>query len=122
MSLLSVSDIERLVRAGVTTTFQDIAMVVVPDAPSPSPAPLSYDPYRSALVEAFWQRWDRAHSIDRDRALMVQPYEIHAQSYAETVYVMVCPRSAPPFIIEDHAGLYPSDALMAKLLLYEGTR
>jgi len=114
MSLLSVSDIERLVRAGVTTTFQDIAMVVVPDPAS----------YGSALVEAFWQRWDRAHRTDRDRvfAEQQQPYEIHAQSYAETVYVMVCPRSAPPFIIEEHAGLYPSDALMAKLLLYEGTR
>lgn len=116
---LTVSDIERLVKAGVTVTFADIAAQVTPDyMPAPENIPV---PDPKTLEDAFWQRWKRAHTRVDPMTFegMMRPYKIHCHERGSKVFVMVCSDKEDPFLIEDEAALYPSDALMAKLAIYE---
>ena len=117
MAKLTVSEIERLAKAGVTMTFSEIAAQVVPDYMTP-PNELHVDPM--TLEESFWQRWRRAHLPDPLTFRGdIAPYKIHCHERGDTVFIMVCPEKEDPFIVFDEAILYPSDALMAKLALYE---
>lgn len=110
---LSVTDIERLAKAGVKVEWKDIAAQVQPDFKQ---APLT-------LVEAFWQRWKRANPGNNlEYYGRVQPWQIFATTYGEKVFVYVAPIDAEPFILEDEKVLYPSDALIAKLHLREHTK
>lgn len=118
--ILSVSDLVRLATAGVKVDLSDHNLVVNRDEDLPHV--MAQNVFPASLVDAFWDRWHRAHvNTNNFPAGRLIPYAIYAHEFAETVYVMVCPVKQPPFIIEDHARLYPSDALMAKLALYEST-
>lgn len=115
---LTVSDVERLAKAGIKV---DLGIVyTVADVELPPPPPV----WPSSLEDAFWQRWRRARPRDEYTLMRVEvaPYLIHAHDYGAKVYIMVCPPDTAPFIIEDESPLYPSDALMAKLALYERTK
>lgn len=116
--LLSVSDVERLAKAGVTIKFTEIKNQIKPDDQM-VPQPM-FPPPRT-LEEAFWDRWKRAH-LQRDYSFDVRPYNINASEHGGKVYVFVSPGDQPPFILDDDAVLYPSDALMAKLALYEKSK
>lgn len=116
-SLLHVTDVERLAKAGVKIDFEQIAAQVTPD-----PAEERPQYYYNDLTRFFWERWLRANSReDSSFNGHLRPYDIFAQRHNDTIYVMVTPPPASdkPFIIEDAATLYPSDALMAQLALWQ---
>ena len=119
--MLSVSDVVKLAMAGVKIDLNDIKGAIDRDENLPSSYPLKEpNVFPKTLEEAFWDRWHRAHTRRNEFEYGLSiPYEVHAHEFAETVYVMVCPVKQAPFIIEDHHLLYPSDALMAKLAIYE---
>ena len=113
--MLSVSDIERMAKAGVTIAYRDIAGSVVPDQPSQQRP--------DTLEEAFWERWRRAH-IPKEYGgfeCFPTPYNIAAHEHGDKVTVFVAPAGKAPFMLEDESCLFPSDALMAKLALWEKT-
>lgn len=106
---LSVRDIERLASAGVKIELGTID--VLPD------------PYREALpielADAIWQRWTRTNDV-LERQL-VRPYQLLATQYGDKVWVSVHPNHLEyePFQLQDTAAIFPSDALMAQLALWE---
>lgn len=113
---LSVAEIERLAKAGVTMSFQEVSGRVISDPPRKD-----RDEHPNTLNEALWMRWRMAHSHrDRDFGLaQMAPYTTACTAYGDKVYVFVAPTSEPPFIIEDAAAIFPSDALMGSLALFE---
>lgn len=117
-NILSVSDVERLAKAGVAIKFEDIRHQVTADVMM-APA-MNYDERPRSLEDSFWDRWKRAHTRQmREHIGVITPYGIHATEYDGKIYVTVSPQDQAPFILEDEAVLYPSDALMAKLALLE---
>lgn len=119
---LSVSDVERLAKAGVHVDFKDIAEQVTPDAMSMQPTPPEAAHWPTNLTDSFWQRWRRARPVSREHFGMEASFGVYASEYGDKVYVFVQPLACPPFIIEDTKGLYPSDALMAALMLHESIK
>lgn len=113
---LSVTEIERLAKAGVTMSFQEVSGRVVSDPPR-----TDREVRPDSLNEALWMRWRMAHANrDRDFGLaQMAPYTTACTAYGDKVYVFVAPTSEPPFIIEDTAAIFPSDALMGSLALFE---
>ena len=120
--MLSVSDVVKLAAAGVKVDLTEIRNCIDRDENLPSATPGRADVFPATLVDAFWERWRRAHSAQPCQHFYESPYAVYAHEYAGTVYVMVCPHNQQPFVVEDHGPLYPSDALMAKLALYESTQ
>ncbi len=114
---LSVSDIERMAKAGVTIAYKDIAGHVATDPPPTVVAERLY-----TLEDAFWDRWYRANRPNPNTFGQVRPYTIAAHEHGDKVTVFVQPPGKAPFMLEDESCLYPSDSLMAKLALWEKTR
>lgn len=110
--MLSVSDIERMAKAGVVIAYKDIAGHVVPDQQPERPR---------TLEDAFWERWRRANIPTAHIYGMWPPYRISTHPHGDKVTVFVQPHDKAPFTLEDESCLYPSDALMAKLALWEKT-
>lgn len=117
ITMLTVSDVERLAKAGVKIEFEAIRDQIRPDDPTPP----RYDAPRT-LEDAFWERWKRANIRDDVNMGRMFPYKINASQHGDKVYVFVAPLDQPPFILEDVSVLYPSDALMAKLALLEKSK
>lgn len=117
MMILSVSDVERLAKAGVKIEIREV--LVQPDC-TEVPAP-SYPP-PSSLNDSFWQRWQRANPPNPMTFGMTRPWDIYATEYGDKVYVYVAPPDGEPFILEDSRNLFPSDALMAALHLREKSK
>ncbi len=115
---LSISDIERLAKAGVKV---EIA-TVVPQADAPAP---TTDPRVSGLAGAIWDRYvrgKRARDGDTYHGFGFQlPFELLATKHGDKIWVSVHPTSAihEPFQLQDDALVFPSDALMASLALWE---
>ena len=128
--MLTVTDVERLAKAGVTMQWRDIAGQVMPDAPPPE-QPLGLQ-HLSPLTELLLERWRRREVAKTANSPFPFPLDhsriayswraIHAASNNSMVYVFVLPDSGPPAIIEDALDLFPSDALMASLILLEATK
>lgn len=116
ITMLTVSDVERLAKAGVKIEFEAIRDQIRPDA-----LMQTYDAPRT-LEDAFWERWRRANIRDDVNMGRMFPYKINASQHGDKVYVFVAPLDQPPFILEDVSVLYPSDALMAKLALLEKSK
>lgn len=115
-TFLQVSEIERLAKAGVQITLGNI----IPQSDMMMAEAASHYPTPSTASDAFWDRWRRAH---RNQEFTFQaPFGIHATEFGGKVYVLVSPHDEAPFILEDDALLYPSDALMASLALRERTK
>jgi len=111
--VLTVNDIERMAKAGVVIAYKDIAGHVVPDQQPERPR---------TLEDAFWERWHRANvSKDYRFEAYRRPYAVAAHQHGDKVTVFVQPHDKAPFTLEDESVLYPSDALMAKLALWEKT-
>lgn len=109
---LSVSDIERLAKAGVTMKFEEIQHIVVPDSVAFPPA----QPYQ--LADPLY---DRLRRVDRTRNRDAFGVSIHltAVEHGEDVYVFVATGRGEPVILKDKSFMYPSDALMAQIHLLE---
>jgi hypothetical protein len=120
MNYLTVSDVERLAKAGVKIEFNDVRDQVTQD-PNPPIRVMMPEPSErpTTLDEAFWQRWHRAHISNAYSYAL--PFQIHATEFKDKVYVFVAPTTAEPFVLTDEAPLYPSDKLMAELALWEST-
>lgn len=115
---LSVSDVERLAKAGVKIEFSDVRYQIMPDDDLKPPERLF--PHMEPLQQSFWERWRRANPQKADRFDHLPPFSVYAHETDDKVFVMVGPNDTrqEPFLIEDLKHLYPSDALMAKLHLW----
>lgn len=122
--MLTVSDIERLAKAGVEVKLTDVINNLMPDNMSvgivPTPPRLE-DEWPTDLTKSFWQRWRRANPREFGDG-QLPPYRVYPHEFKDIVYVMIAPQEQAPFIVEDVALLYPSDALMAKLAFLEKAR
>lgn len=119
---LTVSDVERLAKAGVAINISDIAQQLVPD-PTPShvfdTAAVSTLVKRLATISAFNDNFNQF--MDGSGFLLRKYVSLAASLHGDKVYVFVHLRGIEPLIIEDAKHLYPSDALIAKLTLLSQT-
>jgi hypothetical protein len=115
---LTISDIERLAKAGVSVTLSSIIPLADPFPPY---APV---PTVRSLEDAIWDRWQRTrlatHSF-HDTYGEVRPYQLLASTHGDKVWVSVHPTNFnyEPFQLQDDSAIFPSDALMANLALWE---
>ena len=107
---LTVSDIERLAKAGVSMSFEAIVGCIEPD---PKPKDIFDD---SHLTGVIIQRWRMTQQPGKDFGYM--PFHLAAAVYKGKVHVFVSGRDREPTVLVDEAHLFPSDALMANLHLY----
>ena len=122
---LTVTEIERLAKAGVSMTLCEIIPQSDPYTP-PDPPP--HNGRDLGMEQAIWERYVRskraaAHGrIDEPAHFgMIQPFKLLATQHGDKVVVSVHPTNFAyePFTIEDVAVIFPSDALMAKIALWE---
>lgn len=114
---LSVTDVERLAKAGIAITWNDISHSVLPDyMMQPPPTPTSYE---QALTDPIRERWRRANQHKAGRFDVNPTASVHlsAVEYGEDIYVFVATGRGEPQILTDKSCLYPSDALMAQIHL-----
>jgi hypothetical protein len=129
---LNVSDIERLAKAGVQINVgtvvpqQDQFNVLSRGNDDRNVTELdSLTTIGNTLSKAIWYRWLRARRALRDPdfgdMLQIRPFSLMANQYGDTVHVSVHPtnENRPPFELTDDAIIFPSDALMAKIALWE---
>ena len=120
VAVLSVSDVERLAKAGVKMDWAEIKYQVRPDQPQRFKL-YDCEPMLRPLIERLAMRSNIKHAND----LLIGDYAevpfnlLSVSVNQEKVYVFVAPHDQPPVILEDDVNLYPSDALMAKLVLME---
>lgn len=120
---MTVSDIERLAKAGVHISLLPIM---------PQADPIYYEPPGArttpTMEDAFWDRWTRSKYAampdeTRWRHLegLQQPFKILASKHGDKVWVSIHPNNFnyEPFQLQDNAAIYPSDALMACVALWE---
>jgi hypothetical protein len=114
---LTVGDIERLAKAGVSIKFEDIRQQVIADYPQAMPAER---PRYLPLVDAFEDRWYR-NTKARDNAYRdsyaSMPFEFFAATNGDKVVVLLSD-GANHVVLEDPTNLYPSDDLMASIHLW----
>jgi hypothetical protein len=113
---LSISEIERLAKAGVTLTVETVRPVSDPAGEYPTKPP--------TLSDLIWERYTRAiraANNGRDFPGYCMPFELLATNHGDTTWVSVHPTNFnyEPFQLTDVAAIFPSDALMAKLALWE---
>lgn len=122
---LTVTDIERLAKAGVVIKFEDIAPQVVPDDDKPSimSRPRYSGENETKLLVERWLMSNRAAARADQFFMDAQMFPFHLSVYKhdDTFYVFVGTFNGPPVILEDATHLFPSDALMAKLHLLTAT-
>lgn len=104
---LSVSDVERLAKAGVAIKFEDIWKQVHPDVET-------RQLFDNSLAKPLIERWAAPHQNDINRRLIF-PFRAYVERYGDKFYVFIATQNGPPVVIEDAAHLYPSDALMASI-------
>lgn len=126
---LTVKDLERLAKAGVQVTLSDrMADCIQPDfAPDCSgeamPGPFQVRAY--PLIDAFWDRWRRnKQALAGPEAMYGERFDCFHFYAAEVGDVVQCfvndkDRFA---LIEDVKHLFPSDALLAAVHLWEKTK
>jgi hypothetical protein len=107
---LTVSEVERLAKAGVTVAFADIAAHVHPDPPKQD----HLDPGARAVLD----RW-RRNPRNQPEYVGFEVIRFATHMYNDTVYVFVVTPGHEPVILTDDVHLFPSDALMAKIHLLE---
>ena len=111
-AVLTVSDVVELAKAGVQVSFKDVQMQIVPN-------PHNNRRIVRSLEDSFWERWQRANPRDPNSFGVIPSFMVMAHRAGDKVYLAVAPTDHPTFILEDEAVLFPSDALMAKLALWE---
>lgn len=121
MIYLQITDIERLAKAGVSVKIgmgDDCVCPQKDDAPPPS------DQYNEGMTGSIWQRWHRrkhsaAHGKYSDP--YVTPFQLLATTHGDKVWVSLHPHASnyEPVQFVDDVAIFPSDALMANIALWE---
>lgn len=119
VTVLTVSEVERLAKAGVQIKFEDIA-----DRVGADPNVVGSNTYQRAnhLVHLFRERLMNRERVkqagrndyDYGGQTMVHMPDCWAAAYKDKVFLFVAPGNSEPLILEDDAQMYPSDALLAK--------
>jgi len=113
--MLSVSDVERLAKAGVQIKLEDVINQLIPDPVVMPPAHTLADLIYSRMKQSMQAKYP-----DNDVFAWHRP-ELHATIFKDKAYVFVTTGKSEPLVIEDDAHIFPSDALMAKLHLLQET-
>jgi hypothetical protein len=100
---LSVSDVERLAKAGVAIKFDDIRHQITRDETPCAPPPelTNTRHFVNPLSDAIMDRWERRERALRpnDIRTTYPSFHIYASIYENTVSVYVALLNAPPVII-----------------------
>jgi hypothetical protein len=124
-AILSVSDVERLAKAGVKMEWAEMRHQVRPDPVPDKTGMFDCTPLLRPLVARIRQQAisqstkDHFLSPEPDVRMIQAASFMSAVAHGEKVYVFVAHDNQPPVILEDDIHLYPSDALMAKLHLMD---
>lgn len=113
---LSISEIERLAKAGVTVNLHG------PCIPQSDPYVHQEQKFQSRvypMIDAFWERWRRANTAAREDGF--ETFGMYAIEVGDKVQALFHEGSRF-VVIEDEKILYPSDALMAKVHLWRQTK
>lgn len=116
---LSISDVERLAKAGVAIQFSEIANRIVSDPPPSPPANLfpAEDNWTEVLLERY-RRNLRARSKSYESVMY--PFRFFATEHGDKVHVYVAPTDGrDPVVLVDDKAIFPSDALMSSIYLME---
>ena len=119
MHQLPVSDIERLAKAGVVINIGNVVPVC---DPTPVVVPETRIQSIQSLEDAIWDRWYRTKAVKGHRDFGYElPFKLLASQHGDKVWVSLHPANSnyEPFQIQDDAVIFPSDALMAQLALWE---
>src|ERR1035437_6495575 len=122
-AILSVSDVERLAKAGVKMDWETMRDQVRPDPVPDKTGMFDCRVLLRPLVARLRQQALSRSTKDRfltggsDGAYIDGPSFLSVVAHGEKVYVFVASGNQPPLILEDDLHLYPSDALIAKLHL-----
>lgn len=122
---LSVSDVERLAKAGVAVAL-DGNIVPMPD---PVPQHADGNGYRGgintpeSLVQPLIERLERAKAVGagmgwRDPPVLADTHIFRAVVHDDKVYVFCYNGRTEPVILTDESNLYPSDKLVAAVHLF----
>lgn len=115
---LTVADYVRLAASGIKIEYSDIRRHIMPDPPPTIVAP-------PPLADLIWERWRRREITlcrNPENFYSPPPFKLFATEACGRVYVFVATHNSPPVIIEDSTDLFPSDALMASLILWLETK
>lgn len=119
-AFLQIHEIERLAKAGVKIEMTQI--FPTPDQVVAEPWPAHNQARVYPLIDAFWERWRRANGDSfMSRSGQEAGFGLYAATVGDKVQVFVHSTDRC-VLIEDEAPLYPSDALMAKLHLWERSK
>lgn len=114
---LTVSQIERLAKAGVKVELSDV--LIVGEMPEYPKAMQHGSPEH--LVDMIHQRWRMAMEAKNRAYADPQPFyaqpAIAAVRHEDKVHVFAVGEKCPPQILVDEIAIFPSDALMAQLHL-----
>lgn len=127
ITMLTVSDVERLAKAGVKVDLEQIKDRIVPD---PVAEHVVFDQIdRHNYLRDFLKRWDRAQPTDdpnsvgtlRDRAAGLMHSFEYVSIYRRdrTFHVFVIMRGGKVAHLTDPAEAFPSEALIAKCFLLQ---
>ncbi len=120
-STITVSDAERLAKAGVKIDFAAIAGMLVPDPPPSSRH--GEHIYRSELTDMLFARYmpgwrQRNGGFASDGREF--PFQFWATAHGDKVCVYVAPKGGrEPVILVDESVIFPSDTLIASICLLE---
>lgn len=115
---LTVTDVERLAKAGVQINIGDIVGRLVPDsAPTPPTELWGGDELTRALLERY-KRNKRAR--DRGFEGHLSSFRFLATEHGDRIHVYVAPTDGrDPVVLVDDKAIFPSDALMSAIYLME---
>lgn len=115
-AVLQIHEIERLAKAGVTITMAEIT----PQSDWAAYPTVQTQPKMAGAVWGRWRQSRHARGHPEDYGAMV-PFELLASQHGDKVWLSVHPTNFnyEPFQLQDHAAIFPSDALMAQLALWE---
>jgi hypothetical protein len=117
---LQVQEIERLANAGVKIELGPIVPTsdIAPAHPTPPKHPYEH------MADAIWERWTQSRRASGNFHGLngtMRPFQLMASQHGDKVWVSVHPNNFnyEPFQLQDEAVIFPSDALMATLALWE---
>lgn len=113
--VMTVTEVERLAKAGVQINFADVASQIRPDTPKQ----VYCD--SSEFIEPLVRRWERTDENNRRHRFGPPTFPFHVSVFTngEKMFVFVATFTVKcdPVILEDDPRLYPSDNLITKLHL-----
>lgn len=118
LGLITVSDAERLAKAGVQINFSDIASRLVPDPP---PKREHHSLLTDRLLERYLPTWRAKFSgpFAGDGGTLF-PFQFWATEHGDKVHVYVAPTDGrEPVVLVDEKVIFPSDTLIASINLLE---